>query len=271
MAGSWYPATPRALAAEVDRYLGAVSVVRADDLVGVVAPHAGIMFSGPVAAHAYRLLVGRTFDVIVLVGPSHHVGFEGIAVDVRDGWETPFGVATIDRPTCDALLAVCSGAHALAAPHEHEHSLEMQMPFLKRVQPDAPIVPLLMGYQDRDTITALGDALGMVLAGRRALLVASSDLSHYQPAEKAAALDRRVIDLVERFDADGLMALVETRHEHACGGGPIVAVMRASRALGAREGRVLCYADSGDVSGDKTGVVGYMAAAFGSFGGAAPD
>ena len=138
----------------------------------------------------------------------------------------------------------------------------MQLPFLRRVLPATPIVPLIMGYQSESTIRSLADALAGVLAGRRALLVASSDLSHYLDARVAAVVDGEVLDCVERFDAEGLMALLRDQPDHACGGGPIVSVMLAARALGARGGRVLRYADSGDVSGDKKAVVGYMAAAF---------
>jgi MEMO1 family protein len=123
----------------------------------------------------------------------------------------------------------------------------------------------VMGDQTAETMGALGEALGSVLAGRRALLVASTDLSHYHDAREAALLDSTVIDCVARFDADALQEALAARPEHACGGGPTVAVMRAARLLGARDAAVLEHADSGDVSGDKTAVVGYLAAAFGNF------
>jgi hypothetical protein len=151
------------------------------------------------------------------------------------------------------------------AAHAREHSLEMQLPFLQRVAPAAKIVPLLMGHQTDATARALADALVAALASRRALLVASTDLSHYHDARTAARLDGAIIDLVRAFDVDGLQAALETRPEHACGGGPLAAVMRAASRLGARDARILHYADSGDVSGDKSSVVGYLAAAFGNF------
>jgi AmmeMemoRadiSam system protein B len=265
VAGSWYPGTARALAAEVDRYLGAVRALPVGEVVALVVPHAGIMYSGPVAAYAYKLVEGRTYDVVVLIGPSHHVGFTGVAVDLRDGWATPLGTVPIDGATADALAAASPVVRDLAVPHQREHSLEMQLPFLRRVLPEAPIVPLVMGLQDRDTILDLAHALASVLAGKRALIVASSDLSHYQPARVAAELDGRVIRLIERFDVEGLLGAIEGVHEHACGGGPIAAAMWASRELGAVDGRVLTYGDSGDITGDKGAVVGYLAAAFGTF------
>jgi AmmeMemoRadiSam system protein B len=147
----------------------------------------------------------------------------------------------------------------------------MQLPFLRRLLPDVPIVPLVMGYQHRSTIEALAGALASAFGTRRALLVASSDLSHYFDADAAESLDRRVCGFVDAFDVDGLFALFEQYPEHergryvACGGGPMISVMLAARAMGARAGRALKYAHSGDITGDRSGVVGYLAAAFGSF------
>jgi MEMO1 family protein len=264
IAGSWYPSSPRELAAAVDVHLERVERRVSGELVALLAPHAGLMYSGPVAAHAYDLLRHRTFDVAVLVGPSHFVGFDGVAAYDSGGFETPFGVAKIDDALAAALLAA-PVVRSQPSVHGREHSLEMQLPFLQRLAPAMPIVPLLMGYQTAATARALGDALADSLAGRRALLVASSDLSHYHDAATAKALDQVVIDCVAAFDADRLQAALDARPEHACGGGPTVAVMRAARALGARDALVLDYADSGDVSGDKSAVVGYLAAAFGNF------
>jgi MEMO1 family protein len=265
IAGSWYPGSPSALAGAVDAHLRRVEEHVDGDLVALVAPHAGLMYSGPVAAHAYRLLRDRTFDVAVLVGPSHFVGFDGVAAFASGGFETPLAIAQVDADCARALIAAAPVVQEQPAPHLREHSLEMQLPFLQLLAPELPIVPLLMGYQTASTARALGDALARVLAGRRALVIASSDLSHYHDATTAAALDKVVIDSVASFDADRLQSALDARPEHACGGGPMVAVMRAARQLGARDALVLDYADSGDVSGDKSAVVGYMAAAFGTF------
>jgi MEMO1 family protein len=270
VAGSWYPGSSPALAAAVDRHLAPVDRDLDGDLVAIVSPHAGLMYSGPVAAHAYHLLRHRRFDVAVLVGPSHFVGFEGVAVVPSGGFETPFGVARIDAACAADVMAASSIVREHASAHVREHSLEMQLPFLQHVAPDATIVPLVMGHQTPDTAHALGETLAAALRGRPALLVASTDLSHYESAATAARLDAVVLDCVSRFDAEGLQAALNVRPEHACGGGPLVAVMRAAKRLGARDAVVLDYADSGDVSGDKSAVVGYMAAAFGTFENAAP-
>jgi MEMO1 family protein len=263
--GSWYPADPRALAREVDRYLEAAGGAVEGEVRALVCPHAGLMYSGPVAAFAYRLLRGRTPDAVVLVGPSHHMGFDGVALYARGSFATPFGDLPIDERLATAIAGAASTITAASDPHRREHSLEMQLPFLARVMPDVPIVPLVMGYQTRATVSDLGAALASALAGSNAILVASSDLSHYHDARTAATLDGRVVKFVSAFDPAGLMRALEAFPDHACGGGPMVAVMQAAAALGARDARVLRYADSGDVSGDKSAVVGYVAAAFGTF------
>jgi AmmeMemoRadiSam system protein B len=266
VAGSWYPGTAPALAAAVDGYLTAAASDRPHGLVRVtalVAPHAGLKYSGPVAAHAYRCLPGLDLEVVVLVGPSHFVAFDGVSIIPAGQFDTPLGAVEIDEACGAAIMAATHLVREYPAPHAREHSLELQLPFLRRVAPQAAIVPLLMGEQTAEAARELGRALGVALRGRRALVVASTDLSHYQNAVVAARLDGLVIEAVSRFDPDGLQELLDVRPDHACGGGPAVAVMRAALLLGARKAVVLKYADSGDVSGDKSAVVGYLAAAFG--------
>jgi len=267
VAGIWYPGTAAALTSAVDRLLAgpARAVGPKGDLVALIAPHAGLKYSGPVAAYAYRLLCERVFDLVVLVGPSHFVGFEGVAVYRSGAFETPTGLIPVDEDAAAALMGSTPLVREHDAAHAREHSLEMQLPFLRRLAPDVAILPLVMGYQTDATARALADGLADTLTGRRALLVASSDLSHFHAADVAARLDRVVLDSVTQFDADALQAALDANPEHACGGGPIVAVMRAARRLGATAAVTLQYADSGDVSGDKSSVVGYMAGAMGRF------
>ena len=265
VAGTWYPSSPARLSAELARYVqdaDSSSVAPAsDDLVALLAPHAGLMYSGPVAAHAYRLLKGRAFETIVLVGPSHYVAFEGASLWRTGAFETPLGNLRIDEATAATLADSCPVSVNLPAAHGREHSLEMQLPFLAAFAPDTPIVPIVMGHQTRATTFALGDCIVSALKGRKALLIASSDLSHFFDAGTAASLDAQVAEQVEALDVERLMSLLERRPDHACGGGPMVSVLHAARALGGTTSRVLRYADSGDVSGDKSSVVGYLAAA----------
>ncbi len=272
VAGSWYPGTAAAIAEEVDRYLEAAGPVSVPGrLVGLVSPHAGLRYSGPVAAHGYALLralavepaVGRRPGLTaVLVGPSHRAAFDGVAAARARRVGDALGRAPIDEELSQALLDADPVVFEDPDVHRDEHSLEMQMPFLQRLVPGLRIVPLLMGSQSREEVDALATALAKALAGHEALLVASSDLSHYQPAAVANRADAAVVDEVGRFDEEALMTRLETRHNVACGGGPVVAVMKAARALGADRATVLKYGDSGDVGErDKSHVVGYLSAA----------
>jgi len=264
VAGSWYPGTAEAIAREVDGYLDrAAFAPPAGRLVALVSPHAGLRYSGPVAAFGYSLLRGRRELAVVLVGPSHRVGFDGAAVYARGAWDTPLGRAEVDEEIARAVIAAGEPvAFADDRVHRDEHSLEMQMPFLQRVVPSLRIVPIMMGSQSREEIEGLAAALARALVGRDVLLVASSDLSHYEPAPVANRLDAVVVEQVARYDDAGLQQRLESHRNVACGGGPIVAVMRAARALGADRASVLRYADSGDAGEhDKSHVVGYLSAA----------
>jgi AmmeMemoRadiSam system protein B len=268
VAGSWYPGTRAALERAVDAHLAAVEAAGEACPVAIVAPHAGLVYSGPVAAYAYGLLRNCEYEAIVLVGPSHFVGFEGVSIWPRGAWDTPFGEVTVHAELASVIAAASPLIQEYPSAHAREHSLEMQMPFIARLLPGVPIIPMVMGHQSRATAEALGDALARALhpasgGGRsqRVLLVASSDLSHFNDARTAAAMDGVVARHVEAFDPEALMDALEREPTHACGGGPMVAVLRAARALGATHARVLRYADSGDVSGDKSSVVGYLAAA----------
>jgi AmmeMemoRadiSam system protein B len=266
VAGSWYPGTASAVAAEVDSYLEAARAAPPPGrLVALVSPHAGLRYSGPVAAYGYGLLRevgGGPGLTVVLVGPSHRAAFEGVAAHARGAWETPLGRAPIDEEVSQAILDADPVVFDDPGVHRDEHSLEMQMPFLQRLLPGLRIVPLVMGSQSRREVEALATALAKALTGRRALLVASSDLSHYQPAVVANRVDATVVDEVSRFDEEALMRRLETHDNVACGGGPVVAVMKAARALGADRATVLKYGDSGDVGErDKSHVVGYLSAA----------
>jgi AmmeMemoRadiSam system protein B len=269
VAGTWYPGRPDELGRQVDDVLARAraQVTIRPGVVGLIAPHAGLVYSGPTAAFAYAALGGTALDAAVLVGPSHYVAFDGVSIWPAGAFDTPFGPVPVAGDLARALLAFADLIRILPAAHTREHSLEMQVPFLARACPGLPIVPLVMGSQDRPTIEGLAEALAEACAGLRVVLVASSDLSHFFDADTAGRLDARVADLVAASDADGLLAELERYPDHErgrfvmCGGGPVVAVMRAARRLGARTTRVLARSHSGEVSGDYDRVVGYLAAA----------
>lgn len=263
VAGSWYPDDPARLVAELSAHLANVDVVPDATPRAIVAPHAGLMYSGPVAAYAYNAAQRMRPAAIVLVGPSHFIPFEGVSIWPDGTWETPLGPIQVDEDLASRIRRASDTIVEMPTAHGREHSLEMQLPFLAHLLPGVAIVPMVMGHQTKATSFALSHALAHAVreSGKEVLLVASSDLSHYEDATVAARLDGVVLDHVGSMDAPGLMRALEREPRHACGGGPMVAVLDAAAHLGASKAQVLRYADSGDVSGDKSAVVGYMAAA----------
>jgi AmmeMemoRadiSam system protein B len=263
IAGRWYPGDAATLVHEVDAYLGRVTGdAPPERLVALISPHAGLVYSGPVAAHGYALVRGRRDLTAVLVGPSHFVRFQGVSVFASGCWETPLGRVAIDEGIARALLAEGDEIRDEPRVHGQEHSLEMQLPFLQALVKGLRIVPVLLGSQEPSEVEMLSSALARVLEREPALLVASSDLSHYHPASVANRLDALVVGDVERFSPESLMDRLQHSDGHACGGGAMVAVMKAARSLGATRSEVLCYGDSGDVGErDKSRVVGYLSAA----------
>lgn len=261
-AGSWYPGDPARLGRDVDAWL-AEGPPPASGARAIIAPHAGLRYSGRIAAASYRALGARPRAAVVLVGPSHYVGFAGCAMLARGAVESPWGVHPVAEDLAAALAARTSLVAAAGEDiHAQEHSLELQLPFLSRLQPGVPLLLILMGEQSREVAFGLGEALAEVLESRDVALVASSDLSHYQDAKTARAMDRVVLDALDQRSPEQLMQALEYDPHHACGGGPMVAVLQASHRLGATLGGVVAYGDSGDVTGDKSSVVGYAAAAF---------
>lgn len=260
IAGSWYPGTPENLARDVDRYLEQASPPAIPgDLVGLVAPHAGYVYSGPVAAYAYKLLQDRSFDTVAVVSPSHQAYYRANAVTEKRYYWTPLGTVPVDE---DLVTALAQHASVTRVPQDVEHSLEIQLPFLQHTLGEAwTLLPIMMGDHSLPACQDLGAGLAAVLQDRNALLVASTDLSHFHPDATARRLDQVVMDRVNAFDPEGLAKDLASHACEACGGGPTVAVMLAARALGATHSQVLHYANSGDVTGDRFKVVGYMAAA----------
>jgi len=263
IAGTWYPGKASRLKLDVQEYL---SRARAADLQGqlvaLISPHAGYRYSGQVAAYGYKLLEGRKFSSVVVIAPSHRSYFRGVSVYDRGGYRTPLGVAPLDLEFISALKQRESRIQYVSEAHRQEHSLEIQVPFLQVLMPEFKLVPLIMGDQDYATCQWLAEAVAdCIKKNRLVLVVASSDLSHFHPYQQAKQLDQVVLDKVNGFDPRGLSDSLASGECEACGGGPMVTAMLIARRLGANQSRVLHYANSGDVTGDHSGVVGYMAAA----------
>ncbi|MDY0038997.1 MAG: AmmeMemoRadiSam system protein B, partial [Desulforhabdus sp.] len=261
IAGSWYPGQADTLKREVQKYLdqAAVSPLKGD-IVGLIVPHAGYVYSGGVAAHAYKLLLDQPFERVLIVAPSHRAYFKGASVYKLGGYRTPLGVVPLDRELVDSLLKQPIEIDYVPQAHAQEHSLEIQLPFLQVVIKEFKLTPIVMGDQAFENCSKLAEAIAAVCEGKRALLVASSDLSHFHPYAVAKKLDQTIIDQVAAFDAAELSASLRKGSGEACGGGPMLTVMLAAQKLGAGKSRVLKYANSGDVTGDNSSVVGYLSA-----------
>ncbi|HTY36966.1 MAG TPA: AmmeMemoRadiSam system protein B [Bacteroidota bacterium] len=262
VAGTFYDGDPDTLRKHVDRLLDRAESVPLKGIVrGLVSPHAGYMYSGLAAATAYKTLAGATYDAVLLIGPSHREFFEGVSIYGGDAYRTPLGDVPINTEIRESLLRSSPYIQRSDAGHRDEHCLEVQLPFLQRVLGTFSCVPMIIGHQTSAACYALGDAIAKAAVGKNLLLVASSDLSHYHSYADAVDLDKLVIDRVEAFDERELMSQLDSESVEACGGGPIVSVMRAARLLGATKSQVLYYCNSGDVTGDRDAVVGYLSAA----------
>ena len=258
--GAFYAGDAADLRKEVDDLLQGARTAPLAGIKGIVAPHAGYMYSGRTAALVYGPLSGSGYRSVVIVSPSHRDRFPGVSAYDGDGYATPLGIVPVDAELRELLVRPPSPVALSRLGHRDEHAVEVHLPFLQRVLGEFSFVPLVMGDQDPGTCFALGETLGRVIAGKKVLLVASTDLSHFLSRQQAKGLDAVVMDDVGKFDAPGLMEDLEKGTAEACGGGPTVAVMTALKILGARAMRVAQYATSGDVTGDDRRVVGYMSA-----------
>ncbi len=261
VAGAFYPSPATQLRGEVDGFLERASLpAHVGHVYGLVAPHAGYVYSGYTAAHGYKALRNKTFDVVIVIGPSHQEYFQGASVYPGESYRTPLGDVPINDAVRSKLVRGQKGILLSPAGHRGEHSVEVQLPFLQRVLGAFSFVPVVMGDQTLELSERLADAIASAAPAGNVLLVASSDLSHYHPYDEARSMDRRVIELVEMYEPVQLMDRLSHRELEACGGGPIVAVMLAAKRLGANSANVIHYCNSGDITGDKSAVVGYLSA-----------
>jgi AmmeMemoRadiSam system protein B/AmmeMemoRadiSam system protein A len=267
VAGSFYPADPKALAAMIDDMLAHASPPPINDpILAVVAPHAGYQYSGPVAAYTYAALKGRKFSRVVVIAPSHYEAFDFTSVFDGDAYATPFGAVQIDMAFAKELVKSSPSIKFSSQGHiptkeGAEHALEVELPWLQRVLGDFQLVPVVMGDQSYESSRALGVALAKLIRGSDTLIVASSDLSHYHPYDEAVKIDHKTLNALQAWDYFSMSQNFEMRVWEACGGAPIVAAMIAAERMGADQAIVLKYANSGDTTGDHSRVVGYSAVA----------
>lgn len=260
VAGMFYPAGADALSREVGRYLQ--DDAEHHDLLGCVAPHAGYIYSGPVAG---RLFGHLTIPArVVILGPNHTGLGRPVAVAPHAFWRTPLGIDPVDRDLATLLAEEFPFAEADDAGHRREHSVEVQLPFLRAKRPDVKILPICLQHLSLDHCLNLGRALARAIEriGEPVGIVASSDMSHYEPDTQARKHDRLAIDAALTLDP---VALYDTVHSHSismCGVIPATVMLASGRRLGVSSGHLVEYATSGDTSGDRSAVVGYAGMCF---------
>jgi len=273
VAGSWYAGTPDALRKQIEgcftHELGPGETPKvvekgSRNVVGLVCPHAGYMYSGPVGAHAYyKLAVDGRPDVVVIFSPNH-TGFGSALALMNEGvWRTPLGDVEIDTIVANQILDRSRIIDVDDKAHAREHSIELQLPFLQYLYGAAfKFVPICFLIQDLESSRDVGLAVSKALSGKNALVIASTDMTHYESQRSAEKKDKMAIDAVTKLNEERYYSLVESYNISTCGYGPTVAAITATKSLGAREGQLLCYRTSGDVTGDYSAVVGYASIAF---------
>jgi AmmeMemoRadiSam system protein B len=256
VAGLFYAANAAALERDVTRCLGGPP--EPAPALGAIVPHAGYVYSGPVAGAVYRrLAIPKT---VVILCPNHTGRGAALALDPSDSWRIPGGDVPVDRPLAWRLQERLPELSVDAEAHRREHSLEVQLPFLRQLRPSVAIVPICIGAPDLELCRALGEAIAAVReeeADEPPLLLASSDMNHYEPRAIGRGKDDRALARVEALDAEGLFATVHAESISMCGYLPATALLFAARAAGAGKAFVVARRDSGDETGDATSVVGY--------------
>ncbi len=228
-------------------------------LVGLVSPHAGYMYSGPVAAHGFaRMAQDGKPDSILIIGPNHTGYGSGVSIMASGRWRTPLGEVQVDKALSEAIKQGSEIIDVDETAHAHEHSLEVQLPFLQHLFGDEfKIVPICMMLQDVRTSKEVGDAIGKASVGKNIVIIASTDFTHYESQRSAAMKDRRAIEKILALDPEGLTQTVEEEAITMCGYGPVSVMLQASKKLGAKKAELLKYATSGETAGPMPQVVGY--------------
>jgi MEMO1 family protein len=266
VAGAFYPSDKKLLEQKIDSFLKDAEgrlQKNSPGPFGLISPHAGYDYSGKVAAAAYRQIAGKPYKTVFLLGPSHHVPFQGVSIYPYGAWETPLGKIPIDEQLAAAVMEQCSFVRYQAPAFEQEHSLEVQLPFLQRVLENFKIVPMAMGKLTPAEYRALAYHLTTRVEQNpgRVLIIASSDMSHYHPYHEATAMDKTTLRQIEAMDLRTLRKQLEAGTSELCGSQAVTTLMRVAENIGTRV-KILDYANSGDITGDKARVVGYSAVGF---------
>lgn len=266
VAGQFYPSDPETLEQAIRVFIRASSAISMEDPIAVLVPHAGYIYSGQISADAYRQVMNRDYDVFVILGVNHTTGgFRGISLAGYESFNTPLGNIPVDGKISKAILEQCDDCVQNKEVHVREHSIEVQLPFIQVLFPDAKIVPVVIHPPDPELCMRFGSTLARVLKDRKALIVISSDLSHYPDYEDAVASDRRTLQTIAGRNPETIISVMRELDApnlgtRACGEAAILAGITAAGILGANRAVIAGYANSGEIAvGDRSRVVGYGA------------
>jgi MEMO1 family protein len=264
LAGTWYEGNPSALARAVDQYLDQAEIPEIPGKVlAVIAPHAGHIYSGPVAGYAFAAVRGEKPDLLAVLSPMHQAYYEPLLTTAHAAYSTPLGQIPVDNEAVALLDSHCKeilGYGLTKVAYDQEHSLEIELPFLQRaLAGDFRLLPVMVRAQSSKISQQLGTALTETLRDKNFLLVASTDLSHFYAQKEALSFDTEMLRRIETFSPEEVFCAEEEGKGFACGLGALTAVLWAAKGLGADTVKVLRHATSGDVTGDYNRVVGYGA------------
>lgn len=265
LAGRWYPANPSKLADSVDSYIQNASLPEVTGrVIALISPHAGHIYSGPVAGYAFRALQGSQPDLVVILSPFHQYHSAPMLTSGHGAYETPLGIVPVDQESIswvNTRLKETTGIGLTGIRHDGEHAVEILLPFFQRTLPEGfQLLPLMIRRQDAQLMESLGSILAELARQKSTLLAASTDLSHFHADPEARQLDQTIIHHIQELDPEGLYAAQRSGSGAACGLGPVAAVIWAALASGNVTARILDYAHSGDITGDNSSVVGYASA-----------
>jgi hypothetical protein len=260
VAGIFYPSSAGKLKSDIQFLLDSNTPDREfNNIAGIISPHAGYVYSGNTAAFAFNTIKGKKYSTVIIISPSHREYFPGISVYDGEAYSTPLGIVQINKDVREELTKKTNLIFSGVLGHGAEHAVEVQIPFLQMILEDFTIVPIVIGDQSKEYVYGLAEKLSAVMDDQT-LIVASSDLSHFYTKAEADKLDSIIEQRIESFDYEGLQIDFETKKCEACGGGGIVALMKAGDLVGKNKAKVLSHTDSGDVTKDDSEVVGYLSA-----------
>ena len=264
IAGTWYSADPQILFREIRSYLDNAELPKiGGDVIGLIAPHAGYQYSGPTAGYAYRAVMGKKFDIVAVFSPFHPYINEPLITTQHSAYQTPLGlVPVVEEPLENFIEKMEKNKFPVfGIAFDEEHSLEIQLPFLQAALAETfQLFPLMIRTHEPDDIEMIAQAAAAVLKGKKVLLVASTDLSHFYDEPTACRLDEEMLKRIAAFSPEQVLEAEKKGIAFACGAGAVAAVLRTAQLLGGKSVQILHHSTSGEETGDYSSVVGYGAA-----------